>query len=235
MGKWEPQESQVHKYCPNITLKRLVKSSRRAVKSRLLYNPLRAFRHFRRTSRCYWGKWKYDWLLFYSTSLGLHTTPTSDYAFWASVSSIPRILRYSKDNEWLILLLKKIKGSQQNLAIITRRISGYHPSICITNPSITFLLFHRESLSPLYSDFEAFHFLDRSFSFLSYPTLLNTGEVPRFSALMGWLLITSETPKWQDQEKLKCPRAGKRMRRIGEMRFDLILTLSCRVQPIYFK
>lgn len=58
-------------------------------------------------------------------------------------------------------------------------------STCITNPSMTFLLFHRESFSPLYSGFEAFNFLDRFFSLLPYPTLLDTREVSRFSACMG--------------------------------------------------
>lgn len=45
---------------PSGTLKRLVKSSRRAVRSPQLYSPFRAFRHFRRTSRCCGGKWNQD-------------------------------------------------------------------------------------------------------------------------------------------------------------------------------
>ena len=150
-GNGNHRQSQAQEHSPDSTLKRLVKSSRRAVKSWLPYSPFRAFKHFRRTSRCYWGEWKYEWLLLYLPLLDLHTS-LSDCSSWAWVSSILKTLRCLKKNEWLsshlkpqIILFSRIKQSW------LRGSFGYHPGTCITTLSITVFPFHRESLSSLNS------------------------------------------------------------------------------------
>ena len=150
-GNGNHRQGRAQEHSPDFTLKRLVKSSRRAVKSWLPYSPCRAFKHFRRTSRCYWGEWKYEWLLLYLPPLDVHTS-LSDCSFWAWVSSILKTLRCLKENERLsshlkpkILLFSRIQQSWLKASF------GYHPRTCITTLSVTFLPFHRESLSPLNS------------------------------------------------------------------------------------
>lgn len=97
--------------------------------------------------------------------------PPPDYSFWAWVSSTMRILRYLKDNLQLSYYLKneKITAIFSNHNEKDLWLSSQH--LYYTKPSITFLLFYRESLSPLDSSFEVFHFLDRSSSLLPYPLL----------------------------------------------------------------
>lgn len=97
--------------------------------------------------------------------------PSPDYSFWAWVFSTMRILRYLTDNLQLSYYLKnkKITAVFSNHNEKDLWSSLQHPYY--TKPSIMFFLFYRKSLSPVYSGFEVFHFLDGSFSLLLYPIL----------------------------------------------------------------
>lgn len=123
---------------------------------------------------------------------------------------------WMSQRQWELSPYMKSKGSQQNLAIMTQRVFQLRP-LQLHYQSINNVLAFTEvkSFSSL-PWFWGVSSLDTSFSFLPYPTPPQYWGSCEVHCLDG--IITSETPKWQDEEKPKSPGAEKWRRGTGETR-----------------